>query len=375
MTKTFKVPFAAQGDRVSIPDEVQADGTVSYAQGYGSGYGLDPNEDPTAMNIEREKMNGVFHDITEAIGEMQTFGAAQWNSDAQSYPMRGLVYHKEKLWQSRIENNKDEPAVGTAWVELKADLTASDVDAYSKDESNQRFQSKGNYQLAGDYATNSALNNGLGQKIDKSSIVQNTGNSTSSVMSQNAVTQAIKSSMDIDTIYPIGVVIWFAKNKNPNNLFPRTRWSYIGENKTIRLASGNGSNVLSTGGRDTKSLSINNIPRHSHYFSGNTNSAGGHNHSRGNMNITGYLPSVIVHGSNIFGGAFARNGQSQPGVEYTDVWENLTTFDASRTWTGSTSWAGDHTHSISGNISETGSGDGFDVTNAYIMLMGWYRTA
>ncbi|PHM60598.1 hypothetical protein Xsto_03854 [Xenorhabdus stockiae] len=29
------------------------------------------------MNIEREKMNGIFHDITEAVGEMQAFGAAQ----------------------------------------------------------------------------------------------------------------------------------------------------------------------------------------------------------------------------------------------------------------------------------------------------------
>ncbi|WP_416778217.1 phage baseplate protein [Xenorhabdus budapestensis] len=327
------------------------------------------------MNIEREKMNGIFHDITEAVGEIQTFGAAQWKNDAQPYPLRGLVYHKEKLWQSRIENNKDEPAVGTAWVELKADLTASDVDAYSKDESNQRFQSKGNYQLAGDYATNSALNNGLGQKIDKSSIVQNTGNSTTSVMSQNAVTQALKSSMDIDTIYPIGVVIWFAKNKNPNNLFPGTKWAYIGENKTIRLAAGNGSNVLSTGGDDIKSLSIKHIPKHSHFFSGNTNSAGGHNHNRGDMNITGYIPSVIVHGDELFGGAFARNGRSLPGVEYTDVWENLTTFDASRTWTGNTSWAGEHAHNISGNTTETGNGDGFDVTNAYIMLMGWYRTA
>ncbi|SFN97990.1 hypothetical protein [Xenorhabdus japonica] len=152
MTKTFKVPFAAQGDRFSIPDEVQADGAVSYAKGYGSGYGLDPNEDPTAMNIEREKMNGIFHDITEAVGEMQTFGTAQWNSDAQPYPMRVLVYHNKKIWQSRLENNREEPETGISWVELKADLTAGEVDAYSKEESNQLFQPKGNYALAGNYA-------------------------------------------------------------------------------------------------------------------------------------------------------------------------------------------------------------------------------
>ncbi|PHM69250.1 gp53-like domain-containing protein [Xenorhabdus kozodoii] len=152
MTKTFKVPFAAQGDRVSIPDEAQADGAVSYAQGYGETYGRDQNEDPTARDIEREKMNGIFHDITEAVGEMQTFGAAQWTVEAQPYPLLGLVYHKQKLWQSRIENNKEEPQAGNAWVELKADLTAADVGVYSKEESDTRFQPKGNYASAGNYA-------------------------------------------------------------------------------------------------------------------------------------------------------------------------------------------------------------------------------
>ncbi|KMJ43292.1 hypothetical protein AB204_20515 [Xenorhabdus khoisanae] len=152
MTKTFKVPFAAQGDRVAIPDEVQPNGAVSYAQGYGAEYGRDQNEDPTARDIEREKMNGIFHDITEAVGEMQAFGAAQWSNDAQPYPLRALVYHKQKVWQSRIENNKEEPTIGSAWVELKADLTADDAGAYSKEESDQRFQPKGNYQPVGNYA-------------------------------------------------------------------------------------------------------------------------------------------------------------------------------------------------------------------------------
>ncbi|PHM55204.1 hypothetical protein [Xenorhabdus sp. KK7.4] len=143
MTKQFKVPFAAQGDRVSVPDEAQSEGAVSYAKGYGAAYGLDQNEDPTAREIEREKMNGIFHDITEAVGEIQTFGASQWAIEGQPYPLRGLVYHKQKLWQSRIDNNKEEPKTGNAWVELKADLTADDVGAYSKAESDGRYESKG----------------------------------------------------------------------------------------------------------------------------------------------------------------------------------------------------------------------------------------
>ncbi|OTA20381.1 phage tail protein [Xenorhabdus beddingii] len=149
MTKTFKTPFAAQGDRVSIPNEVQPDGSVSYTQGYGYDYERDQNTDPAAKDIEREKMNGIFHDITEAVGEIQTFGVAKWSVEAQPYPLRAVVYHNQKLWQSRIENNKEEPQAGQGWMELKADLTAGDVGAYNKEEANQRFQPLGNYQPAG----------------------------------------------------------------------------------------------------------------------------------------------------------------------------------------------------------------------------------
>ncbi|MCG3462690.1 hypothetical protein L7G72_12655 [Xenorhabdus bovienii] len=149
MTKTFKTPFATQGDRVSIPNEVQPDGSVSYTQGYGYDYERDQNTDPAAKDIEREKMNGMFHDITEAVGEIQTFGAAQWAIEAQPYPLRALVYHNQKLYQSRIENNKEDPQAGKGWVELKADLTAADVGAYNKEEANQRFQPLGNYTPAG----------------------------------------------------------------------------------------------------------------------------------------------------------------------------------------------------------------------------------
>ncbi|MCP9268838.1 hypothetical protein M5U04_12240 [Xenorhabdus sp. XENO-1] len=149
MTKIFKIPFAAQGDRVSIPNEVQPDGAVSYTQGYGYDYERDQNTDPAAKDIEREKMNGMFHDITHALGEMQIYGMPRWNRETLPYPLRAVVYHHHRIWQSRIENNKEEPKKGIEWAELKADLTADDVGAYNKEEANQRFQPLGNYTPAG----------------------------------------------------------------------------------------------------------------------------------------------------------------------------------------------------------------------------------
>ncbi|WP_282101110.1 MULTISPECIES: hypothetical protein [Morganella] len=41
-------------------------------------------------------------------------------------------------------------------------------------------------------------------------------------MSQKAITEVLKNAVNIDTIYPMGVVIWFVQNKNPDSLFPVT---------------------------------------------------------------------------------------------------------------------------------------------------------
>ncbi|MEQ5120722.1 phage baseplate protein [Morganella morganii] len=409
MTKLFKVPFATQGDRTAIPDEVRADGAVSYTQGYGYDYERDQATDPAAKDIEREKMNSLFHDITEAVGEMQSFGAPVWQEAGKPYAVRSVVYHKNKTWQSKVENNTTEPVTGTAWAELKANLTAGEVGAYSKGESDQKFQPagnylpegysyskaesdthfqpkgnyapagnyalktdvytktegdgryqpKGNYQPAGEYALNADLN----KKMDKTAVVQNTGNSSTSVMSQNAVTEALKNAVNIDTIYPVGVVIWFAQNKNPNDLFPGTSWSYIGENKTIRLANSSGSNVLTSGGSDNITLTAAHLPAHSHSFSGTTssfdygtkttNNTGGHTHTY----------TLLNYNTNR---GYDVGGNSNSG------WDTKTTSNAG----AHTHFVaiGAHSHSFSGTTGNTGSGSLISVVNAYITLMGWYRT-
>ncbi|MEY1634353.1 phage baseplate protein [Morganella morganii] len=406
MTHIFKVPFAIQGDKKAIPVEVQADGSLSYTQGYGYDYERDQATDPAAKDIEREKMNGIFYDLSSALGEVQIFGYAKWSEAGAPYPIRSIVYHNKKAWQSKIENNNTEPAAGIAWTELKADMTAGDVGAYTKGEADQKFQplgnylpagysyskaesdtnfqpkgnyapagnyamkgdsytkaegdgryqAKGNYAPAGDYATKTEL----GLKLDKTAVTQTTGASTTSTMSQKAITEALKNAVNIDTIYPVGVVIWFAQNKNPNSLFPGTKWSYIGENKTIRLANSSGNNVLSSGGSDSITLTTAHLPAHSHSFSGSTssfdygtkttNTTGNHTHAWGS-------PMQKAGGSN------------QPVGSSGSSWSNTSAAGDHSHTVG----IGAHTHTISGTTGNTGSGSSVSVVNAYIMLMGWYR--
>lgn len=429
MTKIFKVPFATQGDRTSIPDEVQADGAVSYTQGYSYDYERDQQTDPAAKDIEREKMNGMFHDITEAVGELQSFGIPKWAEAGKPYPIRAIVYHKNKTWQSKIENNAVEPVVGTAWQELKADLSAGDINVYNKTESDQRFQPlgnyvvagysyskaesdtkyqpkgnyapagnyalkgesytkaegdtryqpKGSYQPSGDYATNTALTNGLNTKLNTSSVAQSTGTSTANVMSQKAVTDALQNAVNLNTIYPVGIVVWFAQNKNPNTLFPGTKWQYIGENKTIRLASSNGANVLSSGGSDSVAIGKGHLPAVSLKYSGTTVSSGGHTHTRGTMNITGehgYIRRDSAQYAYASGAFSLGDGTANGGYTGSNnVSSRKYVFNAATSWTGETSNSGAHTHTYSGNTENLGSGTALTVTNAYIMLMGWYRVS
>ncbi len=137
------------------------------------------------------KMNSLFHDVTEAVGEVQLLGAAKWSAAGKPYPIRCVVYHKDKAWQSKVVNNNIEPVAGAAWAELKADATAGDVGAYSKTEADTKYQPKGNYQVAGDFATKAELKTGLDGKLNTSIIKQTPGTSTTDIMSQKTVTDEL----------------------------------------------------------------------------------------------------------------------------------------------------------------------------------------
>ena len=203
-------------------------------------------------------------------------------------------------------------------------------------------------------------NLGLGGAA-KSNVVQTTGTSVKDVMSQKAITDALKNAVNIDTIYPVGVVIWFAQNKNPNSLFPGTKWSYIGENKTIRLANSSGNNVLSSGGSDSITLTTAHLPAHSHSFSGSTSSF---DYGTKTTNTTG--AHTHTYNDNYVAGSAGPNGAGdRKGPRQTESAGNH----------NHTVAIGAHSHSFSGTTGNSGSGSSVSVVNAYIMLMGWYRTA
>ena len=179
--------------------------------------------------------------------------------------------------------------------------------------------------------------------------------------------------------YPrVGDFIITKNPENPSVKYEGTTWELL-EEKTFIMSAGTTAKVGETGGSNTHTMSVAEMPKHSHTYTMGT--AGGHDHTRGTMNITGKLgpdPQQrddegpfpgIVSGE----GAFSvysvygngSSGDSNYGAYGCD-------FDASKSWTGSTSYVAAHNHSLT--INNTGSGSAWDSRPKYVAAYIWVRT-
>lgn len=116
MVKIYKQPFAHGGDTIAIPDASQPDGKMSSADGWTPDYQL-PKTNPNYKPVGRQEMNGVFKEVTEALGQVQVQGSAAWSPDGAPYPIRAQVYHNRKQWLA-LRANSVEPVEGADWTEL-----------------------------------------------------------------------------------------------------------------------------------------------------------------------------------------------------------------------------------------------------------------
>lgn len=209
------------------------------------------------------------------------------------------------------------------------------------------------------------------------------------------IAQAISDSTDLNKIYPVGIVTWFNSNVDPNTVLPGLTWTYLnnGVGRTIRIAAANGSDVATTGGSDSVTLAVGNLPSHTHSFSATTssfdygtkgtNSAGGHTHSGSGSTSTNGNHTHYVEAWN--GEGAGGNKSSAYAVAYRNGgYSTNAAGNHSHTFSFGTNSAGDHshsvaigahTHTVSGNTGGTGSGSAFSVTNQFYKLMAWVRTA
>lgn len=161
--------------------------------------------------------DSAFHDGDPTTGQLGTIVTALWLNNVQAATRDVQLEIKNVLAKAGIQpdpkkNNQLAEAISqiigsgnyasTAYVDngLNKKIDKASISGVLGNDNSKvpslnllttelgKKQPAGNYQPVGDYATNAALNNGLGLKFDKTSVVQSTGTSTAQVMSQKAVT-------------------------------------------------------------------------------------------------------------------------------------------------------------------------------------------
>jgi len=120
--KYFRLPFSVSGTKVTVPDDSQPDGTVSYTDGYGGKYSLNPNTDPSALNVERTKMNDILYDVTNAIKVLQQQGYPDFITSSDnggtpySYSIGNVVRYSGAVYQSLVNSNTTDPSNTSNWA-------------------------------------------------------------------------------------------------------------------------------------------------------------------------------------------------------------------------------------------------------------------
>lgn len=212
--------------------------------------------------------------------------------------------------------------------------------------------------------------------------------------------------------HPVGSLYWTSKNENPAVTFGGGTWKQITDK--FVLAAGSTYKAEATGGASAVTLSVSNMPSHSHNFtpsgtiSMDAHSHGLNNHTHGfsgttggmSANATGFLRILdfagndiglfgpnngVTTGGNISsqynqhssrGGAsesnFRNPGQITINVQHTHSFSGTT--DGSSGNTTSTTTIGNFQGS-EGTTGGSGSGTSFSIMPPYIVKYCWERTA
>ena len=178
-------------------------------------------------------------------------------------------------------------------------------------------------------------------------------------------------------IFPVGTIYTTVnKDFDPNVTFGGT-WERYAKGRTLVGVDTNDVSFNAgekTGGTQTTTLGIGNIPSHNHNVQGATDAQGNHYHI---VNDHAHYVPPHAHGLSVLRAKAGDSGGNGGNAAYNGTIVNYST-DASDLWThGSapaTNWAGQHNHWFNVTSGATGSGQAFSNLSPYITVYFWKRT-
>ena len=199
----------------------------------------------------------------------------------------------------------------------------------------------------------------------------------------------------LNLVYPVGSIYWSSNNTNPASLFGGT-WTQI-KDKFI-LAAGDSYTNGATGGAATVTLTVSNMPSHSHSFipsgtvGSHTHTGPSHSHSfsgtteemNKNSSGTADLMGAELLRSKATGNMSVTRGLAGWGGGHNEEFpENvLLTINVQHTHSisGTTDEAGtgntgETAPSFTGTAGANGSGSSFSILPPYVVKYCWERTA
>lgn len=200
----------------------------------------------------------------------------------------------------------------------------------------------------------------------------------------------------LDFVYPVGTIYMSANNMSPALIWGGS-WKALDQGRVLIGASGLYP-AGSTGGSNEIRLTTAQLPAHSHSGStssagvhshtGTTSTTGSHTHTRGTMNITGSFEADDLTNDTstpTTSGAFSTHKTNRRDAQngHSGGWG--IDFNASRSWTGQTSAAGSHNHTVTTEtagahthtvtVGNTGQGQNINIMQAYLAVYMWQRIA
>ena len=188
---------------------------------------------------------------------------------------------------------------------------------------------------------------------------------------------------DLDKVYPVGsVFLSMGDDLNPNLAFGGT-WVQLEEGQYIRTTS-IGGYPGGMGGSNEATLSVANLPSHTHSVSGSTSSSGNHSHGGGSLDLYAELGfrngdgfEICVSGDASGAFSYSENSGNTFAAELSTTRAPGCTveWNSSGKWLGQTDTDGSHSHSVSLTSGATGNGTAFSIEPYFITVAFWKRTA